>query len=279
MKDLLFDYYMRISYAEPVGECHYTIRCIPAETDRQRPGQMEIEFLPEDNHTLGEDSFGNRLITGRVDADHDSFIFHIRGNVQTGLCGYEEAGEEERTAVYKYPSALTKPGKGLKRYYGSLIFAEGMTDYQKAVFMMHRLHSDFAYEKGITDVDTTAEAAWDMGKGVCQDYAHILTALCRLAGIPARYVTGMMVGEGYSHAWIEILAEGKWYALDPTNDLIVDDGHIKIGNGRDAADCMINRGLMKGGGRQSMAVTVKVSERGEKYEKNTCGSSSANLLR
>ena len=62
LKDLLFDYYMRISYAEPVGVCHYTIRCIPAETDRQRPGQMEIEILPEDNHTLGEDSFGNRLI-------------------------------------------------------------------------------------------------------------------------------------------------------------------------------------------------------------------------
>ena len=76
LKDLLFDYYMRISYAEPVGECHYTIRCIPAETDRQRPGQMEMEILPEDNHTLGEDSFGNRLIMGRVDADHDSFLFH-----------------------------------------------------------------------------------------------------------------------------------------------------------------------------------------------------------
>lgn len=266
MKNLLFDYSMRISYSEPVGVCHYTIRCIPAATNNQRPGQTEIEIMPEDNHTLGEDSFGNRLITGRVDANHDSFIFHITGSVQTGLCGYEEAKAEGQEAVYKYPSALTKPGNGLKAYYGSLVFAEGMSDYQKAVFMMHRLHSDFTYEKGITDVGTTAEEAWDMGKGVCQDYAHILAALCRLAGIPARYITGMMVGEGYSHAWIEIFAEGKWYALDPTNNLIVDDEHIKIGNGRDAADCMINRGIMKGGGRQSMAVTVKVSERGEEIE-------------
>lgn len=262
MKNLLFDYYMQISYAEPVGECHYTIRCIPAETINQRPGQAEIEILPEDNHTLGEDSFGNRLITGRVDADHDSFVFHIKGNVQTGICGYEEAKKEEQTAIYKYPSVLTKPGKGLREYYESLIFTEGMSDYQKAVSMMHRLHSDFIYEKGITDVDTTAEEALVIGKGVCQDYAHILTVLCRLAGIPARYVTGMMVGEGYSHAWIEILAEGKWYALDPTNDLIVEDEHIKIGNGRDARDCMINRGIMKGGGRQNMVVAVKVSERG-----------------
>lgn len=260
MKNLLYDYYMRISYTEPVGECHYTIRCIPAETDDQRPGQMKMEIMPEDNHTLGEDSFGNRLITGRVDADHDLFVFHIKGSVQTGLCGYEEAEAEEKTALYKYPSTLTRPGKGLKAYYERLRLAEGMSDHQKAVFMMHRLHGDFAYEKGITDVSTTAEEAWNMGKGVCQDYAHILTALCRLAGIPARYVTGMMVGEGFSHAWIEILAEGKWYALDPTNDLIVGDEHIKIGNGRDAGDCMINRGIMKGGGRQSMEINVKVSE-------------------
>lgn len=263
LKNLLYDYYMRISYAEPVGVCHYTIRCIPAETENQHPGQMEIEIMPEDNHTLGVDSFGNRLVTGRVDADHDSFVFHIKGNIQVGFCGYEEAEGEEKTALYKYSSRLTKPGEGLKTYYSSLIFEEGMSEYQKAVFMMHRLYSDFIYEKGITNVDTTAEEAWNIGKGVCQDYAHILIALCRLAGIPARYVTGMMVGEGYSHAWIEILTEGKWYALDPTNDLIVEDEHIKIGNGRDAGDCMINRGIMKGGGRQNMAVNVKVSERRE----------------
>ncbi|MCM1155470.1 MAG: transglutaminase family protein [Roseburia sp.] len=261
MKNLFFDYRMRISYTEPVGVCHYTIRCIPAVTENQRLVQMEMEIMPEDKHTLGVDSFGNRLITGRVDADHDSFVFHIQGEVQTGLCGYEEAAGEEKTALYKYPSKLTTPGTGLKAYYESLVFTEGMSDYEKAVFMMHRLYNDFIYEKGVTGVETTAEETWNIGKGVCQDYAHILIALCRLAGIPARYITGMMVGEGYSHAWIEILSEGKWYALDPTNDLIVEDEHIKIGSGRDAADCMINRGIMKGGGRQDMTVTVKVTEK------------------
>lgn len=261
MKNLFFDYTMRISYTEPVGVCHYTIRCIPVSNENQQLIGTQIEILPEDNHTLGEDSFGNRLITGRVDADHDSFTFHIQGEMQTGLCGYEKAEAEEKTALYKYPSRFTVPGEGLKDYYKSLIFTEGMSDYEKAVSMMHRLYSVFVYEKGITGVETTAEEAWSLGKGVCQDYAHILIALCRLAGIPARYVTGMMVGEGYSHAWIEILSEGKWYALDPTNDLLVNDEYIKIGNGRDAGDCMINRGIMKGGGRQNMTVSVKVSEK------------------
>lgn len=260
MKNLFFDYTMRISYTEPVGVCHYTIRCIPVSNENQQLMQMQMEILPEDNHTPGEDSFGNRLITGRVDADHDSFMFHIQGEVQTGLCGYEIAKAEEKTALYKYPSRFTLPGEELKDYYKSMIFAEGMSDYEKAVFMMHKLYSAFIYEKGVTGVETTAKEAWNLGKGVCQDYAHILIALCRLAGIPARYVTGMMVGEGYSHAWIEVVSEGKWHALDPTNDLIVNDEYIKIGSGRDAGDCMINRGIMKGGGRQDMVVNVKVSE-------------------
>lgn len=261
MNNLFFDYIMRISYSEPVGVCHYTIRCIPVSNEKQRLVQTKIEILPEDNHTLGADSFGNRLIIGRVDADHDSFTFHIQGEVQTGLCGYEKAETAEKTALYKYPSRFTMPKEGLKDYYAGLAFAGGMSDYEKVVFMMHRLHSDFTYEKGVTGVETTAEEAWNIGKGVCQDYTHILIALCRLAGIPARYVTGMMVGEGYSHAWIEALSEGKWYALDPTNDLLVTDEYIKIGSGRDAGDCMINRGIMKGGGRQDMIVSVKVSER------------------
>lgn len=128
---------------------------------------------------------------------------------------------------------------------------------------MHRLHHDFTYEKEVTGVFTTAEEAWRGGCGVCQDYAHVMISLCRLAGIPARYVTGMLIGEGYSHAWVEVSSEGKWYGLDPTNDLPVTDSHIKLGNGRDASDCSINRGLLKGGGIQQQTICVKVEERRE----------------
>lgn len=109
-------------------------------------------------------------------------------------------------------------------------------------------------------MDTSAEEAWALGKGVCQDYAHILIALCHLSDIPARYVTGMMVGEGHSHAWVEILDHGHWYALDPTNNCIAADTYIKIGHGRTAKDCMINKGIIKGGGSQHQTVTVRVEE-------------------
>ena len=125
---------------------------------------------------------------------------------------------------------------------------------------MHRLHQDFVYEQNITGISTTAEEAFRLGGGVCQDYAHILITLCRMAKISARYVTGMLLGEGKSHAWVEILSDDRWYALDPANDLEVTDSHIKIGVGRDAADCAINRGLVMGGGRQTQTVRVSVTE-------------------
>ena len=138
---------------------------------------------------------------------------------------------------------------------------------QFATALMHRLHADFRYAPGTTNVRTTAEQAFQQGCGVCQDYAHIFIALMHLAKIPARYVTGLVTGEGASHAWVEILDGDKWYGLDPTNDMLVTDNHIKIGVGRDAGDCMINRGIMHGNTRQSQEIKVTVREIEEK-EKN-----------
>lgn len=264
MQKLYFDYSMQIIYSEPAVSCHYTIKCIPPTTKRQRVEWTEPEIEPETERTLGKDSFGNQFYYGSVDCPHEKFSFRNKGVVRTGLADYEEVKSSEEAMLYRYPSALTKPGEGLRAYYQSFAFEEkssdyDSSDYNRAVLIMNRLSSDFSYEKNVTGVATTAEEAWRLGRGVCQDYAHILTALCRLAGIPSRYAAGMTAGEGYSHAWVEILTAGKWYALDPTNNLIVGEEHIKLGNGRDARDCMINRGIIKGGGIQTQNIAVRVS--------------------
>jgi transglutaminase-like putative cysteine protease len=81
-----------------------------------------------------------------------------------------------------------------------------------------------------------------------------------LAGITARYVTGFIIGEGVSHAWVEFLDHDQWYGIDPTNNKLVNDEYIKIGHGRDAKDCMINRGIMHGGGPHTQSVRVNVQE-------------------
>ncbi len=116
-------------------------------------------------------------------------------------------------------------------------------DYETALYFMRRIHEDFSYQKGVSDTNTTSEQTFERRAGVCQDFAHVLITLCRMAGIPARYAAGILEGEGETHAWAEILSDGKWYGLDPTNNCAVDGRYIKFSQGRDCRDCLVNRGI------------------------------------
>lgn len=166
---------------------------------------------------------------------------------------------------YRYPTSYTKPGEELRKFFREFHFKEEQSNLEKSKILMKGLYESFIYQQGVTDFTTTAETAFEGGKGVCQDYAHILITLCRMEGIPARYVVGMLTGEGASHAWVEIFHEKHWIALDPTNLLIVDDDHIKISSGRDYNDCVMNQGVMKGNARQEQEVEVLVEEIGNHY--------------
>lgn len=260
MKKLTFDYYMQIDYSETVSSCHFTIKCLPKETLRQRAENVKVLLSPDVPYSMGRDSFGNAQIYGWDDVAHTTFSFRITGDVYTGLDRREEQIDEDMLAVFRHPHGLNRAGEGLFAYHEKLAGGLPADAYERALFLMHRLHEDFVYEKGCTDVGTTAAEAWELGRGVCQDYAHILIALLHMVGIPARYVTGMISGEGASHAWVEIAKDGFWYGIDPTNDIPVGDDYIKIGVGRDAADCLINRGIMHGGGSQTQTVRVSVNE-------------------
>lgn len=130
----------------------------------------------------------------------------------------------------------------------------------RAIYLMQHLYRDFHYVPGKTNIYTTAEEAFACGEGVCQDFAHIMTALCRMSGIPARYVNGFMIGEGYTHAWVEIYTGQGWYGLDPTNNLHIDDYYIKLAHGRDYADCIVDKGRFIGCGGQTQEILVNVEE-------------------
>lgn len=134
--------------------------------------------------------------------------------------------------------------------------------YVYCVRLLHQIYQDMVYVQGVTDIHTTAEEALAGREGVCQDYAHIMIALCRMAGIPSRYVVGMMQGEGCSHAWVEVCADGAWHGMDPTNDRVTDDSYIKISHGRDYQDCIVNRGTFLGNGTQTQTVCVRVDSDG-----------------
>lgn len=259
MKKLRFDYHMELSFSETVYCQHFDLKCLPASDESQRVEEINIMINPECGYAFGEDSFGNRKIYGSIEREHTNFEVRVAGAVTTGLSGSIAGEEAGRLGKYAYQTAYTAPGEKIKRYFNGLDLKkyEGIS---RAAYMMHRLHDDFHYEAAVTTTKTTAEEAMDMGKGVCQDYSHIFIALLRLASIPARYVAGMLCGEGQSHAWVEAYIDGRWYGFDPTNDIMAGDSHIKFSVGRDYSDCVLNRGILTGGGQQSQRVNVIVEE-------------------
>lgn len=143
----------------------------------------------------------------------------------------------------------------------------GQDPHETAEAIAWGVNERVAYVPGSTGVLTSAQEAWDQGKGVCQDMAHLTVALMRSAGIPARYVSGYLhpqveaeIGEpvlGQSHAWVEYWA-GDWVALDPTNRTPVGNGHVIVARGRDYSDVPPLKGIYQGSpaGRQEVKVEV-----------------------
>lgn len=264
MRKLQFHYFMEIHYSVPVATCHYTIKCFPIDNMRQRISKVKICLYPESEPQWEYDSFGNRYIFGCNQIPHDTFRFEISGSAECGLADHEMIAGENDEMIHRHPHGLNTAGEKLTDYFEKLCAAEEFRQCQSVLetseYFMHALHRDFCYEQGVTDMNTTAEGAFALGKGVCQDYAHILISLLQMCGFSARYVTGFLIGEGKSHAWTEVLSDGRWYGFDATNDKRVTDEYIRIGSGRDAADCLINRGIMHGGGDQTQDIQVSVYE-------------------
>lgn len=268
MKKLHFTYDMQIEYSVEVTNCNFTIKCIPIDTKRQKIEHIKITLDPETTYQWGKDGFQNTQIWGRNSVPHTSFRFQIEGDAVTGLADYEEMVDENIAMVFAHPHGLNVAGDAIKQFYNEEIsnnekmsnIIAGTAIIGRAVGIMQLLFQNYKYQPGTTQIDTSAEEAFLQGCGVCQDYAHILISLLHLDGITARYVTGFIIGEGASHAWVEVLDNEKWYGIDPTNNKLVTDEYIKIGHGRDAKDCMINRGIMHGGGLHIQTVCVNVSE-------------------
>lgn len=132
------------------------------------------------------------------------------------------------------------------------------------------IHRSFEYVRRSTAVNSPIEDSLGSRKGVCQDFAHIMTALVRPLGIPCRYVSGYLYhdqehhdrsAEGATHAWVETLLPGLgWIGFDPTNDLIAGSRHIRTAIGRDYADVPPTLGTMKGRTETELQVRVRVTQ-------------------
>lgn len=260
MKFLHFSYDMKIYFDTPVREHHFTVKCVPVSDENQEIKDLQVQIEPNNFLSEGRDSYGNYCIYGYEKAEHALFSIHVEGDALTGLAQARKAPDAVQAAPFKYQTKLTEPGEKIKDFHAQLRMNKRMRALDKALAFSRGIYETLEYVPGATDVNTTAEQAMALKKGVCQDYAHILLSLCRMEKIPARYVVGFLKGEGASHAWVEVLTEDGIFALDPTNNTLVKDEHIKVSCGRDYGDCAINYGVFTGNASQKREICVVVKE-------------------
>ncbi|TWJ02286.1 transglutaminase-like putative cysteine protease [Mucilaginibacter frigoritolerans] len=143
------------------------------------------------------------------------------------------------------------------------------TPYHVALRFCQYVYENFEYIKGVTTVETKLDEIWKLKAGVCQDFAHILMEMLRMVHIPARYVSGYictskrngMRGEGATHAWAEAyLPDYGWLGIDPTNNCIANETHVRLAVGRNFSDCSPVKGVYKGSSNHKLEVAVSVDD-------------------
>lgn len=250
---LQYEYTTHCEFTPSIGEHNILLRCLPKREAFQQVCAESFSITEGFWHNESTDGQGNRIISGGTRERHRQLHYSSKGIVDMEV--YYIADNAPHP-MYSLPSCLTMPICEMKTLL-PVLTGQFLAD---CLDIMHRVHQHIDYSPGTTHILTTAAEAYRYRRGVCQDYAHLMIALCRNAGMPARYACGFMMGEGQTHAWVEVNDGQCWYAFDPTNDTAIATGYVKIAHGRDAMDCSVSRGVYIGISNQSSEISVTVKE-------------------
>ena len=284
MKLVEYTFDTTVEFSGDVREHAFVLRCVPRRGEGVTLLKSGLDIEPNVPHAMQFDSFGNELVSGFLREPHDHISYSSCGTARIELppSTWNAYGAEADEAfaqdhphphlgetfhpLFKYPSPLAKPDEPLRAWalQEGFTAAEFSRSPQAALDAFERLgqavHNLMAYEPGSTGVNTTAGEAFAARRGVCQDFAHIMAVVLREAGIPARYVSGLTVGEGATHAWVQAYVNGIWHGYDPTRDTRVDESYLPLAVGRDWSDCPIERGSFWGLVDQTQTVFMTMRE-------------------
>ena len=258
---------------------------------RALPWQTVVEFgLRTTPHAgrvrWGHDHFGNQVAWLFIDHAHDRLEVAVDAVVRIEsratppaaetLAWEHVAGLAQRPAAardvaeFAFGSQMA-PADRDARHYAAASFTPGRPVLAGLLDLMARIGRDFRFDPEATTVSTPVQRVLQLRAGVCQDFAHVMIAGLRGLGLPARYVSGYvrtvpppgqarLRGADHSHAWVScwLGPNHGWVDLDPTNDLVVAGDHVWLGWGRDYADVSPIRGVLLGGGRHSVRVSVDI---------------------
>lgn len=279
----------KYTYEGAVTVSHHLARLAPRSLPGQRCPWHALEITPIPvGRGVHVDSFGNVTSYFEIEGKHDVLEVTARSFVEVFATRYPDpattpAWEVIRDAcqvemltpgteagAFRFSSPLVPLGS---EYAGYALqdFTPGRPILQGVVALTNRIFKEFKFDPRATDVTTPVSEVFRKRAGVCQDFAHLMLAMLRSLGLPARYISGYLetlppagqarlVGADASHAWISVYcgeATG-WVDTDPTNNVIPGERHITVAWGRDFSDVSPLRGVTLGAGGQTMSVSVDV---------------------
>ena len=276
-------------YADAVSLSHNIARLRPRDSGLQQiclRHELSVQPAPSDRSD-SLDYFGNHVSYFSLQESHNQLSITARSEVEItpALRPDFSAGapwEEVRDEVLAGAAPETRAAREFTFDSPYVIRSAELENYALASFspdrpflecvldLTERIHREFEFLPGATKVGTPVADVLRMRKGVCQDFAHLQLGCLRSLGFPARYVSGYIAttpppgqrrlqGADVSHAWISVYAPGLgWIDFDPTNGLMPSDSHVTVGWARDYDDIGPVRGVVVGGRRQHLDVSVDV---------------------
>ncbi|WP_152366056.1 transglutaminase family protein [Microlunatus speluncae] len=265
------------SYDDEVVASYNEVRMTPLSEDHQSTADTRIEVRPASTAYRYLDYWGTIVHAFDTSVLHRELRVVASSLVDTRIAfddrtdraGWDALGERsvrDAHAEWLIQTGRTEPDEELRALAAEVVRGRAPGDAARAASEF--VHDKIEYVPGVTGVHSRIGDVWSERKGVCQDIAHLTITLLRLAGIPARYVSGYLhpladaeIGEtvtGQSHAWVEWW-DGAWTAFDPTNAIPAGERHVVVGRGREYADVAPFKGLYSGSAASSLTVTVEIA--------------------
>jgi transglutaminase-like putative cysteine protease len=258
----------RYEYPEPIRDLSHRLIVIPPERfgDQRRLWHDVSVGLDGARLANRSDRFGNVIVDVFAPRVPDVIEFVAEVSVE------RRAAEPNRLAdgwladgYLLEPSRLTAADDRLLRAADDLAEAAGW-GLELADCVNDWVYQSMTYRHGVTGVRTTAAEALALGAGVCQDYAHVMLAICRACGLPSRYVSGHLLGQGGTHAWVEVIlptrdgtGDAIAHAFDPTHASRGGLGYVTVAVGADYADVAPTSGTYRSGSPGRLTASKRVS--------------------
>jgi transglutaminase-like putative cysteine protease len=271
----------RFRYTAPVRESVMELRMQPRSEGPQTLRSFQISTNPRAQLYAYTDHLGNAVYHFNLLREHEELRIEVQAVVEfLNMPPLPERLSEADWAHYD-PSRLSDdhfdmlgPSKFAKTSADLLTFMK-IADIERPVgdpltamkTLTRAIYDSFDYEPGITQVHSPIELALTGRRGVCQDFSHVMIAVARHWGIPARYVSGYMFHRGSrdrseadaTHAWVEAWLPGLgWVGFDPTNNVMAMERHVRAAVGRDYSDVPPTRGTFKGQADTELSIAVAI---------------------